>query len=204
MEYQDLKTAIENKGFVFFDEGNYNLNFIWVRNDYIFTNMFTDTLYIAYKEDGNEKVLEFKATTKAALYSDGGALNPVAGGTAIIKAGQYRASWHFTMGNGTGTLPWGKPYFQQVRGIDYFRDNNKDNVVDEVNEQDNKIFGTNWHIMAEPLGVNKSGSKPWSEGCMGVSLNDMLNTIVPLVHKSIPIWGDVFTGTIIDAEDLNV
>ena len=203
MDYQTLKTIVEKNNFIFFDSGSYNLNFVWERTSNIFTNMFTDFLYIAYRdENGAEQLISLKATTKASLYGQGGALNPLPGGEAVIKADQYRSSWKFTMGNGSGKLPWGYPYFQQVRGINYWRDNTKDNVVDEVNEQDNKIYGTNWHIMAEPLSVNAPGRLPWSEGCLGISYSDMMNVVVPIIKKAIPIWGDIFTGTIIETFDL--
>ena len=67
MTYQELKSAIEGKNYTFFDSGDYNLNFIWVRNDYHATNHFTDDLYVAYKENGVETVLSIKCTTKPGL-----------------------------------------------------------------------------------------------------------------------------------------
>ena len=62
-------------------------------------------------------------------------------------------------------------------------------TVMTLNEEDNKIYGTNWHIMGEPL-------ENWSAGCCGVSESDMLNIVAPLMQKAIPIWGAIVTGTI--------
>src|ERR1035437_9864944 len=120
MTYQELKGAIEKKGYIFFADGNYNLNFVWERTSNIFTNMFTDFLHIAYRDNsGAEQLVSLRATTKASLYSHGGAMDPLPQGEAVIMPAQYHSSWSFTMGNGTGIAPWGKPYFQQVRGINY-------------------------------------------------------------------------------------
>lgn len=203
MTYQELKQLVLSKNFVFFDGPQlYNVNFVWERTSLVFTNMFTDSLHIGYMDENGEQCITLKATTKAALYGQGGVLNPVPGGTAVIKEGQYRSSWSFGMGNGTGILPWGAPYFQQVRGINYWRDANEDATVDEVNEQDNQLFGTNWHIMAEPLSVNIPGHLPWSEGCCGCSQSDMINIITPLMQKVIPIWGPLVTGTIIETQPI--
>jgi len=201
MNYQILKKVVENKGYVFFDEGDYDLNFIWVRTSDVFTNMFTDLLHIAYKKNGIEQVVTLNATTKASLYGNGGATNPVPGGTAVIVPGQYRSAWSYTEGNGTGTLPWGKPYFQQIKGISYWRDVNKNNIIDKTNIQYNQIFGTNWHIMMEPLSVNVPGSLPWSEGCKGISQSDMLDIVAPITREAVKIWGPNFTGTLLESKD---
>lgn len=194
MEYIKIKQLVLSKGFEFFEDGNYNLNCIWERTSDKFTNYFTDKFHILYKVDGVEHIVSIPATTKAGMYGKGTVTQPntVEGitGVAIIIPGQYKSTWQFTMGNGSGKLPFGYPYFQQIKGISYWRDGNKDDVVNRVNEQDNKLFGTNWHIMQEPI-------NNWSMGCMGISMNDMMNVVVPLVTKSTPIWGNVFTGTVI-------
>jgi hypothetical protein len=58
MDYQDLKKAVESKGYVFFDDKDFNLNIVFERTSDDFTDMFTDKCRIAYKENGIEKVLE--------------------------------------------------------------------------------------------------------------------------------------------------
>ena len=197
MEYNDIKQLVLDAGYEFFEEGNYNLNMIWERTSDKFTNMFTDFLHTLYMIDGTPIKITLPATTKASLYGVGGVTNPVTGGTAIIVPGQYKSAWQFTMGNGTGIAPWGKPYFQQIQGINYYRDDTKDDTIDEINLETNKIYGTNWHVMGEPLSSTRPGSLSWSEGCMGISEQDMISVLLPILTKANAIWGNVYTGTIL-------
>jgi hypothetical protein len=197
MEYNRIKQLVLDKDYKFFNGGDYDLNFIWERTSDTFTNYFTDKLHILYTVDNIEKIITLPATTKAGLYGKNTVTNPITvigiTGTAIIIPDQYLSSWKFNTGNGTGTLPWGYPYFQQIRGIKYWRDADKDKVIDYVGEQDNKVFGTNWHIMKEPI-------NNWSIGCMGISYDDMLTKVVPITKEAITRWGDIFSGTIIKTD----
>ena len=128
MNYQDLKASVEKNNMIFFDKGNFNLNYIWVRNDLIADNHFTDDLFVAYKENTVEKVLNIKVTTIPGL--KGSLFNPttVEGvtGTAIIKEGQYRSAWEF---RDTEDEFSHYPYFKQIKNIDYYRDGDKDNII---------------------------------------------------------------------------
>lgn len=206
MDYQFLKKAIENKGYVFFDKGDYNLNFIWVRNDLHATNHFTDDLYIAYRVKDVETVLSVKCTTKPGL--KGSLYNPttVEGitGTAIIKCGQYRAAWQF---RDTTDEFSHYPYFRQIKAIDYYRDGDKDAEIDLINEQDNKIFCTHWHKMSnvgDKRKVEQFEVNNWSKGCLGAPVVewDKVITVARAAIKS--GQGTSFTGTIINAEDLSL
>ena len=201
MEYQKLKEALEKKGYVFFDKGDFNLNFIWVRNDLHATNHFTDDLFVAYKENGIEKVLAVKCTTKPGL--KGSLLNPVTvegiKGTAVIKEGQYRGAWEF---RDTYTEFSTNPYFRQIKDVDYYRDGDMDTEIDYINEQDDKIFGTHWHRMSnagDQRNIQAFEVNNWSLGCMGCPMEEWIKVII-LARKSLA--GKVFTGTIINGKDL--
>lgn len=201
--YQSLKTTLEKLGYLFYDSGDYNLNFVWVRNDLHATNHFTDDLHIAYRENGQEMVLSVKATTKPGLR--GSLLNPVIvegiTGTAVIKEGQYHAAWEF---RDTYTAFSHYPYFQQVKSINYYRDGDKDKEIDEINEQDNKIFGTNWHHMSnvgDKRKIEDFEINNWSLGCLGCPIVEW-DKVIALTRKSVPVYGTTYTGTIISAQDL--
>ena len=201
LAYQTLKQMVLAKGFVFYEEPQ-KLNRIWFRTNQIFTNMFTDTLYIAYiDEAGEEMVVLINGTTKASLYGVGGATNPIPGGEAVIMGGQYEDVDQFIDGgnDGTGRAPWGKSYFYQIKGMNYWRDCNKDNQIDQTNPQYNKIFHTNEHIMSEPLSRNLPKNLPWSEGCTGYGQDDMENKVAPLARNHIKLYGNTFTRTILEA-----
>ena len=199
MTYQEIKKTVEDKGFVFFDKGDYNLNFMWYRNDLIADNHFSDDLYVAYKANGIEQVLNVKCTTIPGLR--GSLYNPitVAGitGTAIIKEGQYRSAWKFI---DSYTQFSTYPFFQQIKTIDYYRDGNKDNIIDEVNEQDNRLFGTHWHRMSnvgDKRMIESFEINNWSLGCMGSPIVEW-DKVIELTRTAIKHGqGNIFTGTII-------
>ncbi|MEI7962044.1 MAG: hypothetical protein WCI04_06945, partial [archaeon] len=113
---------------------------------------------------------------------------------------QYRGTWKFIDSyTGFSTCP----YFQQIKGISYWRDGDKDLVIDEVQEQDNKIFGTHWHRMSNK-GSKGFPINNWSLGCMGAEYS-YWEQVIDLTRKAVKVWGDVFTGTILDyTEKLNV
>ena len=206
MDYQLLKKAVENKGYVFFDSGEYNLNFIWVREDLHATNHFTDDLYVAYKVNGAENVLSIKCTTKPGLR--GSLFNPVTvegvTGTAIIKESQYRGAWQFR-DTTEGFSHY--PYFHQIKPIDYFRDGDKDTEIDLVQEQDNKIFGTFWHKMSnvgDKRKIEQFEVNNWSLGCLGAPVVEW-DKVISLTRTAIKNGQSAtFTGTIINVNDLNV
>lgn len=192
-EYNRIKELVLSKGYMFFEEGNYNLNFIWERTSDEYTNMFTDKLHILYLVCDVEKIITIPATTKPGL--KGAILNPVTvggvTGTSVICPGQYRSSWQYSQGLVGAKYPWSSVHFRQVRPISYWRDGNKDLKIDEEQFVPSANVGTHWHIMEEP--VNN-----WSLGCMGISASDMLSKVDPIVKVANLIWGDIYTGTIIE------
>ena len=204
MDYQFLKKAIENKGYVFFDKGDYNLNFIWVRNDLHATNHFTDDLFVAYKVKGVETVLAIKCTTKPGLR--GSLLNPVTvqgvTGTAVIREGQYKGSWQFIDSYSDFST---YPFFRQIKPIDYFRDGDKDTEIDLIQEQDDKIFGTHWHRMSnsgDKRLVEQFEINNWSLGCLGAPIVEW-DKVVSIARNAVKLGqGNTFTGTLINAKDL--
>ena len=143
------------------------------------------------------------ATTKAGIKGAFDAPPTVEGitGTAVIIPGQYIDTWKFIdVADGTNApkkgYPFDKEYFRQVKGIKYWRDGNKDLVIDHVQEQDNKIFGTQWHKMSNPGTYGSGLVNNWSEGCMG-AVEPEFQKILPIVRESVKVHGDLFTGTII-------
>jgi len=195
--YDSIKKSVLNKNYKWFD-GELNLNFVWERTSDIITNKFTDYLYIAYTENSANKILIIPATTKPGL--KGSIDSPITyegiTGTSVIIPDQYLSSWQF---HDTFTEFTEYPYFRQIKGINYWRDGNKDLVIDHVNEQDNKLFQTHWHRMSQNDTYGSGLVNNWSLGCMG-SPEPMFKLILPIVRNSIKKWGDVFTGTIIETK----
>ena len=201
--YDEIRAKVIANNYKFF-EGELNLNMIWERTSQVFTNKFDDFLHIVYQQNGNNQVLTIPATTKPGLYGAGAILNPptVNGvtGTDVIIPNQYGATWKFIdVGQfyPGKTYPWTHPYFQQIRGVNYWRDGEKILKITEELEHDNTIDGTNWHVMSPENSDGDGNVNNWSEGCMG-SYWSAWNSILPIVRASVAKFGPFFTGTLID------
>ena len=202
-QFDKIRTAVINKGYLFFDNGDYNLNCIWERTSDTITNYFTDFFHLLYYINKVPQIITIPATTKPGI--KGSIDSPITyegiTGTAIIIPNQYRGTWQFTEGLKGSHYPWTAPHFRQIKGISYWRDGDKDLVVDHEQEQDNKVFGTHWHNMSQP-GASGFQVNNWSLGCMGWQQPDS-NKILPIVRQSIKLYEDKFTGTIIESNDLD-
>jgi hypothetical protein len=211
--YNKIKESVLAKGYKFFDVGDYNLNFIWNRVDYKITNKFTDFLYVLYRVNNIPTVLTIPATTKPGYYGSIDSPVTVDGitGTAIIKEGQYRGSWDF-VDSYSGFSSY--PYFKQVGLVDYYRDGDKDWVIDcdegpddddgyKCVEQDNKLYYTHWHRMSQNGTYGSGLINNWSLGCIGSPEPEWIK-ILPIVRTSVLIYGKRFTGTIMLKEELGL
>ena len=194
--YVEVKQHILSLGYKWFDKP-YLLNFIWERTSYNATNIFDDWLHLCYNnEKGIGQILSIPATTKPGL--KGSLLEPITymgiSGTAVIECGQYLEAWQF---KDTFKEFSTYPYFRQIGKINYWRDGNKDRIIDKIQRQIAKLFGTHWHRMS---GINKKGTfiNNWSLGCMG-AIEDEFERILPFVRRSVKSYGDKFTGTIVDS-----
>lgn len=201
MEYNELKKLVEQNSFKFFDTGNFNLNFIWVRNDMIADNHFTDDLHVGYRENGIGKVLTIKVTTLPG--HRGSLFNPttVSGitGTAVIQSPkQFQSAWEFIDSYDDFSK---YPFFRQIKPIDYWRDGDKDVEIDHVNSQFNKIFGTHWHKMSnvgDKRKIEQFEVNNWSLGCMGSVVSEW-DKVIELTRKAIKSGQkNIFTGTILN------
>jgi hypothetical protein len=90
---EKIEAAVKAKGYKWFDEGDYNLNIVGVRNSEpgdAITNKFDDYITISYKVDGKWQFEIFEATTDPGLHWAENLLNK--DGVAILVPGQYRGS----------------------------------------------------------------------------------------------------------------
>lgn len=146
MTYKDIQEKAQSLGYWFPDgKHDYDCFFFGIRNsnrDQI-QDLFDDIIGVCYKEDGVEKILYYAGTTDPSLSE---LLNPTfqaakVGGTAIVKEGQYRGC--YTIGkHGSGN--WRHTALVQIGKMTYFRDKNRDRILDESNIQEG-VFYTNLH-----------------------------------------------------------
>jgi hypothetical protein len=126
MEYQKLKKTIKDMDYVWYDE-LCKLNIIAVRENYIDDNTFKDKIYIAYKTLlGVETVDEADITTLPGWYWLKNPMNK--NGCGILKPGQYidvyKIGKHFE-----------QDALMQCGKFNVWRDNNRDTVLDLINEE---------------------------------------------------------------------
>ena len=61
-----IEKAVKSKGYSWFENGDFNLNIVGIRNSQpgnLVTNLFDDILTVSYKENGVWKYHEFACTT---------------------------------------------------------------------------------------------------------------------------------------------
>ena len=189
----DFQKIFARKGYAFFTKGEYNLNIIGVRHKGAkVTNHFDDCLVVIYNTPNEQNVKRvFVCTT---LPGKKAMEHPTAiKGTAILKEGQYR---------GTYKIGYNKGKYKalcQAKPVVVYRDNNKDHIYDlSPISIDRGIFGINIH----KAGDNSTLVDGWSYGCTVLAKSIDFNALMRLVEKSANIYGNSFTYTLINEEDL--
>ena len=117
-------------------------------------------------------------------------------GVAILVPGQYRGS--HTIGLHQGKYK----ALKQQKPVKVYRDKNKDGNYDMLEENIKEgIYGINIH-RASATGTSSQIDK-WSAGCQVIANNQNFDRLMELAHKAKDIWGNSFTYTLIESEDLN-
>ena len=189
----DFQKILARKGYAFFTKGEYNLNIIGVRHKGAkVTNHFDDCLVVIYNT-GNEKNVKrmFTCTT---LPGKKAMEHPMqVKGTAILKEGQYRGAWKIGYHKGKYKA------LCQAKPVPVYRDGNKDDKFDlNPISIDRGIFGINIH----KAGDNSTLVDGWSFGCQVLAKSLDFNALMRLAERSASIFGNSFTYTLINEEDL--
>lgn len=190
----ELKAICLEKKYLFFERGDYNLNIIAVRNDDLFDNLFTDTLYVAYKVRGVWQLLVIDWTTMPGTF--GGVFEPITvfgiTGTAVIIEGQHRRAYQF-IDNSNNVYT--APYFAQVLPVTVYRDGDRDEVFDRDMPQQTGLFHILLHAMGSAGIINN-----WSIGCQGAEWGEFMK-LVAVTRLAVALWGDIFTYTVLHKND---
>ena len=195
---QQIETAVKAKGYKWFENGDYNLNIVGVRNAETLnevTNKFDDHLTLSYKVDGEWNYHCFDATTDPGKHWVDNVLNEA--GVAILKENQYRGSHKIGLHQGKYEA------LRQQKPVQVYRDNNLDNCydLDESTLQEG-IFGINIHRATKWEGKKSTQIDKWSAGCQVIAANDDFRLFMEICNKSKDIWGNSFTYTLINTDDL--
>lgn len=196
-----VKDAVESKGYAFFTSGSYNVNIVGIRNSDTcnrVTNHYDDLITISFKKKDNGPWYyhQWKATTDPGKFWMDHPLNKK--GCAILVPNQYRSVY-------TIDKHRNKYYAlcQRNGSVEVYRDGNENDVYDLNPETTDKgYFGINIHRSSAyetSTRINK-----YSAGCQVFADPLDFKQFMNIVRKSSKVWGNDFTYTLIESEDISI
>jgi len=192
-----LLAAMERRQYRIFS-GELNLNIIGVRHKNTRANTFNDVLCVLFEKDGVWQLEQYKCTTDPGIYYRTNPCN--VDGTAIVVPMQHRSLWTFGYHQGK------YPALVQNKPVTVFRDGNKDETINTDVTTGNVIkqkgyFGINCHhanAKSESTQVDK-----WSAGCQVLAKPNDFESFMALCRQSSKKWGDTFTYTLLEQQQLS-
>jgi hypothetical protein len=187
-----IKVAMKAKGYAFFENGDYNLNIIGIRNSDTgnkVTNVFDDLLTVSYKIGDVWHFKKWAATTDPGTKGVKEFHN--AQGVARLVPGQYRGSHAIGLHQGKYEA------LKQAKPVKVYRDANKDMTYDTKLITEG-IYGINIH----KAGADSTYVENWSEGCQVFKKSAEFDEFMALVKKAATLHGNSFTYTLLESKDL--
>jgi hypothetical protein len=193
LTYDQIRAAIQNKGYAFFEDGAYDVNLYGIRNSSMDADEWNDVLGVAYKDKiGNKINLMHKGSTKPGLYWLKKKMGNLQG-TAILIPGQYRGCWKIGEHKGYEALSQKSGVFR------VWRDNDSDGKFDYSGKTYDDVTGLNMHTESLIHKTEKVGA--YSAGCQ-VRADDLEHFMVMQVLKiSNKIFGNSFSFTLLEERD---
>lgn len=193
----NFEKLFKEKGYAWFTKGNYNLNIVGIRsnNNNKVTNQYDDILVVDYNTGNGHKRVCYTITTEPGKYYMQNVDNPK--GTAILVPGQYRGCFQIGLHRGKYKA------LCQKKEVKVYRDGNKNMTYDMIPESINKgIFGINIHRSNETW-TRKTIDK-YSAGCQAFNSPIEFNAFMRLCEEQRKLYGNSFTYTLINEEDMHV
>jgi hypothetical protein len=181
-----LRKVAEKKGHAIFEN---SVNLWFERNSDPVKNRYDDTLHLFIPAKNYHK--EIAVTTEPGAYW---LKNPMNGkGCAILKPGQYRGMWKVGKHRGKYMA------LVQAGPCTVFRDNNKDDIIDDYLPEDAGHFGINYHHGGydESDQINKD-----SAGCQVARFIAQYLDSMSVIINDVTKFGNSFTCTLIESKDL--
>ena len=195
---QQIKSAVRAKGYKWFENGDYNLNIVGVRNSETgneVTNKFDDFITLSYKIGGEWSYHCFDATTDPGKHWVENIMREE--GVAVLKENQYRGSHKIGLHQGKYEA------LRQQKPVQVYRDNNLDGNYDLLEENIQEgIFGINIHRATKWEGKKSTQIDKWSAGCQVIAANDDFRLFMEICNKAKDTWGNSFTYNLINSNDL--
>ena len=193
-----IKKAVLNLGYNWFESGEYNINIVGIRNSDTgieVTNKFDDCITVSYKIGDEWQFHCFKCTTDPGTHWVENVINE--NGVAILKPGQYRGSHKLRLHQGK-YLALG-----QQKPVKVYRDNDRDSKYDLFEERvEEGIFGINIHRATSRSGGTSTRVDKWSAGCQVIADNDDWHEFLDICQTAREIWGNSFTYTLLESKDI--
>ncbi len=193
------KKTLEKKGFAFFENGDYNLNIVGVRNNSGDASKFDDFINVIYKVSGEWVCDTYPVTTEPGPSILRRPLKEVAHkGTAILVPGQYRSTykidWHGNRDRGHMAL------CQRGGQVSVWRDNNRDTTPDYHGPEDVGWYGINIHKhRGSDARINTGGA---SAGCQVFQSSVDFAEFMEICSDARDQWGNSFTYTLLEEKCL--
>lgn len=192
----DFEQIFKIKKYSYFTKGLYNLNIIGVRSNQNnkVTNKYDDYLVVDYNDEKGHQRKIYNITTEPGLKL---MLNPSnSKGTAILCPNQYKGVYKIDIHNGKY-----KALCQRNGSVKVYRDNNKDKIYDLNPEKiDSGWFGINIHRSDKNWTRNTVDG--YSAGCQVFNNPKDFDEFMDICEKAKSIYGNKFTYTLINEEDL--
>ena len=193
------REAFNRLGYRFFENGDYNLNIIGVRNDSGLADKFDDKLNVFYKEEGEWIMDSYFITTEPGPNILQWPLKSVRHkGTAILVPNQYRGVYQI------GTHGGKRRYTALVQrggAVEVFRDNNRDRKADTDGVIEKGMFGINIHRQFGPDDRENPGGS--SAGCQVFQSSVDFYHFMDTCQTAAEIWGNSFTYTLVTEEEIS-
>jgi len=187
-----IEATVKSKGYRWFDEGNYNLNIVGVRNSDVgnaVTNLFDDRMCLVYKINEVWKYHEWIITTdpgKKGVMEYGNRQ-----GVARLIPGQYPGSHMIGPHKNYEAL-------RQKGLLKVYRDSDRDMVFDGTLYDEGTGFGINIHHAGE----DSTYVENWSEGCQVFKRKKDFYTFMEICRSAKNLWGNSFTYTLLESKDI--
>lgn len=201
---KDVLAVMKKKKYKINDK-QFQINIVGIREDNIFDNLFSDKLFVFWKNEKMEwESYTAKWTTMPGTLGQGGVFKPITvlgiTGVAVLVEGQYIDAYEF-VDSYSGWLCY--PYFQQVGKVKVYRDGDRDTVLDYDMPTQEGHFGINLHRMSnnniDTDTVNLEWVT-WTMGCQG-NPEPHFKKLVDFARITAKFFGKRFTYTLINRND---
>ena len=189
---EQIEAAVKAKGYKYFENGDYNVNIIGIRNSLpgkSVTNLFDDWLSISFKINGEWQFYIWNATTdpgKAPMLKGNNGT-----GTARVVPGQYPGSHMIRLHQGKYEA------LGQKANIKVYRDADKDLEYD-TDKITEGVYGINIH----KAGQDSTWIDGWSEGCQVFKRVKDFDAFMKICKQAAKLHSNSFTYTLIESKDI--